>query len=463
MSGVNDSFASSLELSGIGQENDVNYNTPHPLHFDKEGNFRILTLSDIHGRTDHDVESSRFILDVVNATKPNLIVLLGDQISYVKNQGDNVKNAIKNIMDTIAQTQVPFAVVFGNHDIDCMPLDQQMKIFQSYPTCLGRPSMTLTDTRNFDISNINEEDPTKDVIFDYEKESVQCSGCGNYNLLIKDSKNEKFVFNLWFLDSGNVDSIFVKPDQVEWYDKEYQKIITEVHNYNEKVEQSKNPNHTPSSQPRQLHSLWFMHRSVDEVYDFFNTSDFPTNTTAVSKGYRFGYYLTLNKDPQFRYDPTGVFLEGPELPEYKDNVSDLYSHWVRNGDVLGACFGHDHGNSFYGFTKDNIGLGFDSAAGFLHAYPFPGVERGARIFDLNENDTSSFSTQMVYASQVMGDRRAGFLERMITHGHFNAAIKFAKTTLMPRPLQKVVGRKIQTFLIKKFCPKPMRSTFKFDY
>lgn len=450
MSFVNDSFASSLEISASSLGNNINLNVPHPLHFNKDGNFRILTLSDIHGRTDYDVESAQFIHDVINHTKPDLIVLLGDQISYVKNQGDNVKTAINNIMETISQTQVPFAVVFGNHDIDCMPLDQQMKIFQSYPTCLGRPNITLTNTRNFDL-----EDPTQDIIFNYEKEEIQVSGCGNYNLLIRDSKNEKFIFNLWFLDSGNVDSIFVKPDQVEWYDRLYSKIQSEVNEYNSKYESQ------PTSDSK-IHSLWFMHRSVDEVYDFFNTSEFPINTTAVSKGYKFGSYLSLKKDPNLRFDPTGVFLEGPETPEYKDNVSNLYQHWVSNGDVLGACFGHDHGNSLYGFTKDNIGLGFDSAAGFLHAYPFPGVERGARIFDLYENDTSLFSTRMVYASEVMNSRRPGFLEVMITHGNFNAAIWFAKTTLLPRPLQKVVGRKILTFLIKKFCPKPMRSTFQFE-
>lgn len=452
MSFVNDSIASSLELSAVSQQCSVNLNTPHPLHFDSQGNFRILTLSDIHGRTDFDAESSEFIHDVISETKPNLVVLLGDQISYVKNQGDNVKTAINNVVDTISQTGVPFAVVFGNHDIDCMPQEQQMKIYQSYPTCLGRPSIALTGTRNFDNFNPNE-----DTIFDYEKENVNCTGCGNYNLLIKDSKNEKFIFNLWFLDSGHVDSEFVKPDQVQWYDTEYQKIVSEVTRYNEKIKPSNSPT------PQKLHSLWFMHRSVDEVYNFFNTSQFPINTLAVAKGYRFGYYLSLSDDPQFRYDPTGVFLEGPELPWYQENVSDLYRHWVNNGDVLGACFGHDHGNSFYGFTADNIGLGFDSAAGFLHAYPFPGVERGARIFDINENDTSLFSTQMVYASQVMKGRKPNILERMMTHGHFNSAIKFAKTALMPRPLQKVVGKKIQTFLIKKFCPKPKRDTFQFEW
>lgn len=56
--------------------------------------------------------------------------------------------------------------------------------------------MTLTYTRNFNISNINEEEIWNDIIFDYEHENFEVSGCGNYNLLTKDSKNEKFIFNL---------------------------------------------------------------------------------------------------------------------------------------------------------------------------------------------------------------------------------------------------------------------------
>lgn len=443
--------------------NNTSNSVPHPLHFDQYGNFRIVTFSDIHAKTDNDVESTEFIKRVIEMYRPNLIVLLGDQISYVKNEGDNVKNALKNVIEPISQTNIPFAFVFGNHDIDCMKLEDQMKIYQSYAGCLGRPNITL-ENQQTNIDNICEDSNEKDVIFEYEQESVSCSGCGNYNLLIKDSKKEKFVFNLWFLDSGNVDSIFVKPDQVEWYDKEYQKILREVNIYNKRIDDEKNNNNDNDNEceMKQLHSLWFMHRSVDEIYNFFNTSDFPINTTAVAKGYRFGSYLSLKKKKDdksnIRYDETGLFLEGPELPEYSNNVSDLYSHWVNNGDVLGACFGHDHGNSFYGFTEDNIGLGFDSSAGFLHAYPFPGVERGARIFDLNENNLSKFETFMIYSGRVMPSQKIGFLDRLITFGHFSAAIKFAKTTLVPRPLQKYIGKKVLTYLKKKFCPKHMRDT-----
>lgn len=417
--------------------------TPHPLHFDKEGNFRILTLSDIHGETDQDIESTSFIQEIIQKTKPNLIVLLGDQISKIKNEGNNIQIAIANVMKPITESKIPFAVVFGNHDIDCgMTLEEQMEIYQSYPGCLARPNNIINQ-------NLDSSKNQNDILFNYETENISVSGCGNYNLLIKDSKKEKFIFNLWFADSGSVDSIFIKPDQVEWYDKIYQKMLHEVNLYNEGSDTT----------PKQIHSLWFMHRSIDEIYNFFNTSDFPVNTTAVSKGYRFGSYLSLKtkKDnPKLRFEAGGLLLEGPDLPDFRENVSDLYNHWLRNGDVLGACFGHDHGNSFYGFTEDNIGLGFDSAAGFSHAYPFPGVERGARIFDINEKDTTRYCTQMIYCSEILKNKKIGILEKMITHGHYSEAIVFLKKALFPRFLQKIVGKKVLGFLKKSFCPEHMK-------
>lgn len=129
-------------------------------------------------------------------------------------------------------------------------------------------------------------------------------------------KIRKKEIRVQFVVSGSFKSIFVKPDQFEWYDNKYSKILRKINIYNKKIDDEKN-GYESELELKQLHSLWFMHRSVDEINNFFN------------------------------------------------NLFDLYSHCVKNGDVLGACFGHDHGNSFYSFTKDNFG--FDSVA---RVYPF---------------------------------------------------------------------------------------------
>lgn len=406
----------------------------HSLQFDENGKFRILTLSDIHAQVQKDEKSISFIQHVLHQIRPNLIVLLGDQLQSLKNTGNTIETAISNFMVPITESQIPFAVIFGNHDPEIgMKLEDQMKIYQSYPTCLGRCIPT--------IENENE------AIFEFEKEKIAISGCGNYNLLIKDSKNEKFIFNLWFADSGHSDETFIQPNQVEWYDNTYHKIINEVNAYNNKI----SPNQTNSNQ---IHSLWFQHRAVEEIYDLMIKSDFPVNTTSATKGYQFGHFVTLK--PGIRSDPNGMLLEGPDIIEREENRSRLYERWVQNGDVLGACFGHNHGDSFYAFSEDNIGLGFDSSAGWIHTYAFPGLDKGGRIFDLDENDLTSFTTRMVYYHQVVPNTKIDFLTRVITYGHFNAAISYFVKTIIPRPLQIVLGRRIMKELKKHFCPKHLQ-------
>ena len=376
------------------------------LHFDSNGKFRILTISDLHAKDEVDIKSISLINAAIHHTKPHLIVLLGDQLGYLKNENNEIQNSISHFMKPITDNNIPFAVVFGNHDPDVgMSLEDQMKIYQSYPNCLAQSGP----------SNV--------------------SGCGNYNILIKDSKNEKNIFNVWFADSGKDPNEFIRPDQVEWYDKTYHEILS-------------NNNNIP------IKSLWFQHRAVEEIYSLLVKTDFPINTTSISKGFEYGSFVSLN--PELEFDPTGILLEGPDVIADESKKSALYQKWVENGDVLGACFGHNHGDSFLGYTKDNIALGFDSSAGWLVTYSFPGFDRGVRIFEIDENDTSKFTTHMLYYGQVVNEAKKDFLTKLLTYGHLQTSFAFLIKTLIPRPLQKYLGKKIIEKLKHLFCPPHLR-------
>ncbi|OHT16576.1 phosphohydrolase [Tritrichomonas foetus] len=377
------------------------------LHFDAEGKFRILTFSDIHAKDEVDTKSISLIKAAINLSKPHLIVLLGDQLGYLHNVNNDIQNSIANFMAPITASGIPFALVFGNHDPGVgMSLEDQMKIYQSYPNCLA------------------------------ENGPEEISGCGNYNLLIKDSKQEKTIFNIWFADSGSSDSEYIKPDQVEWYNQKTKKLSEEL------------------NEGKPIKSIWFQHRAVEEIYQLFDKNDFPIHTTSISKGYEYGYFLS--EKPDIHFDPTGVFLEGPDIIYFEEKKSHLYSKWVENNDVICACFGHNHGNSFLGYTKDGIGLGFDSTAGWLVTYSFPGLDRGARLFEINEKDTSTFYTQMLYYGQIVPDAKIDLLTRMITYGNLQNAFIFLRSTLIPRPLQKYIGKKILEKLKNRLCPEHLR-------
>ena len=53
--------------------------TKHPLRFGKDGKFRILMVSDIHGGVGYDeMRTVRAFQALVDHTKPNLVLLGGD-------------------------------------------------------------------------------------------------------------------------------------------------------------------------------------------------------------------------------------------------------------------------------------------------------------------------------------------------------------------------------------------------
>lgn len=91
---------------------------------------------------------------------------------------EKAEKAIGNIVGPIAQRRIPFALVFGNHDpASPLTLEEQIKIYQSYPGCLAvddGPALT---------------------------------GCGTYRLPILHAKGEKAAFQLWFFDSGEGESL----------------------------------------------------------------------------------------------------------------------------------------------------------------------------------------------------------------------------------------------------------------
>lgn len=71
--------------------------------------------------------------------------------------------------------------------------------------------------------------------------------------------------------------------------------------------------------------------------------------------------------------------------------SGQFDSWVKQGDVIGAYFGHDHINCFNG-TVEGIDLGYTPGAGF-NVYG-PGLDRGVRVFEINENSPKNTKQEL---------------------------------------------------------------------
>lgn len=299
------------------------------------------------------------MLEIINNTldseNPDLVIFLGDNTcSFAGATKEKTATAIRKIIEPVAEKNVPFAMVYGNHDHEGL--------------CNEKNKMTEEEAKEFMLS-VYQEFPNCLAI-----EGEELTGVGTYNLLIKDSKGKKDIFNLWLMDSNPYYENgygFVQPDQQEWYINTSNKL-------------KKANGGTP------LPSLLFQHIAVPEVYQLADSSDSPKSgyvhgNTAM---FRDKYWKASSKVIQ------GSFQEGP-CPA--DVQHDQFNTWKQQGDVIGAFFGHDHPNDYLGVV-DGIYLGAVPAAGY-YSY---GWNHGARTVTLHENDLKNFDTEILRADDILG-------------------------------------------------------------
>ncbi len=314
--------------------------------------FNIMVIGDVHEKYEGGKETDDFLRmlnKMADTLNPDLAVYMGDLVSQdVFDENGNrspatkeqILTQIKRITDPLTSRNIPFAIVFGNHDgegEDVFPKETLLELFREIPGFVVDDTVVTTED-----------------IF----------GCGNGNILIKSSDGTKNVFNLWLIDSGNLDPeggyARVQQDQIDWYERTAAKL---------KDENGGVP----------LPAAVFQHIPIPEEYELLKeTSKLnPLNT----KG--FG----VMSDKYYLLDPekaTGYLGEGPAAPNVN---SGEFESWKRTGDVVCAFFGHDHMNEFTG-ELDGIVLRQCRGSGF-HIYG-DGLKQGVCMLRLNENDPRNF-------------------------------------------------------------------------
>ena len=207
----------------------------------KDGKFRILVFADPQDDLNPCEETLDLMYASIEAAKPDLVVFTGDNIHgpspVLYGSKKRVEKAIRQIMEPVTSQNIPFAIVYGNHDDEGKVSKQfQMAVYNSMPGCLASEGEAMT-------------------------------GCGNYNLPIKSSDGAKNVFNLWFIDSGTYDKenggyAHVAEDQLAWYKKTSDAL---------KAENGGEP----------MPSLLFQHIPVPEIYELLK--EVPKGTDGAVK------------------------------------------------------------------------------------------------------------------------------------------------------------------------------------
>lgn len=169
--------------------------------------YSVLQITDVHILNDEkkDEKAFRDITKMVDAAKPDLIVITGD----ITSEADNL-TAIKTFGAFMEKLEIPWAFVYGNHDA--------------------------------------EGDADKDAIDEYllsleycvyERGDPAITGHGNYYRNVTDASG-KPIMTLFMMDSNMYDEAnggydHFHEDQIEWYKNTVQSIAEETNGDASKV------------------------------------------------------------------------------------------------------------------------------------------------------------------------------------------------------------------------------------
>lgn len=304
------------------------------LRFPAGGKLKIAVFADVQ-TTQHVAKN---LLDglcaILDAEQPDLVVYLGDQVEgkhpwiHLGDNEEHVKSVIDQILAPVVERNIPFAVVFGNHDGQDSGVSKevQMAYYQSFPGCLA------------------------------VDEGASLPGCGTYNLLYYSSDGKRPALNLYFVDSLEYDGGgygCVSKEQIAW-----------CRTVGETLARTNGGQLVPA--------LSFQHIIVPEIYNVFTRvrgKDEPGafGGKGIGKG---GWYVP----------PAG--LEGLEEPPCPPDYSNgQFAAWRETGDVVAAFFGHDHTNSF---TASLDGIDLAACPGATWTSGNEEALRGVRIIEIDE-------------------------------------------------------------------------------
>jgi hypothetical protein len=305
------------------------------LRFNTDGKFKIIQFADCQDDMLPRRAMTMLMEAALDAEKPDLVMFTGDNIGGGGSPGKFLTNlAIKGAVAPVVDRNIPFAVVFGNHDHESgVAKEDQLKMYQQYNNC---------------------------VAFDPEPDLY---GCATYSLPVKSTDGSKDAFNLWMIDSNEYDRVnggydWVREDQIDWYKTKSAEIAGE------------NGGLVPS--------LIFQHIPVPEIYEVLK--EVPAGTPGSNT--RFGKTWTFELNPE---KAQGILGEWPCPP---DTNGGQFQAVVDRGDVLGIVTGHDHVNDFIGTYMDvdfiqSPGIGFQT---------YGNKDRGFRVIILDENDNWNYET-----------------------------------------------------------------------
>ena len=304
----------------------------YTLKFNDDGKFTIMMFADSQDNEELEETTAQLMRESLATYEPDLVVFMGDNSVA---PGEKQADAIAAIVAPCVEAEVPFTVVFGNHDQEQgVPNDDLLKEYQKYPGCLAVDAVP------------------------------ELYGCGNHNLTILSSDGLKVAYNLWFIDSGTSTEEtggydYVREDQINWYKDTAAELA--ALNGGEVVP-----------------AMSFQHIIVPEVYDALGMIRLPIGINEWY--YNDTYYLPV---PDFS-SHTGYIFEPPCPSHMNGGQMDA---WLETGDVVATFYGHDHINDF---TTNYKGIDITTVPTVGCNSYSNNINRGVGLITLDESALSTY-------------------------------------------------------------------------
>ena len=320
------------------------------LQFDKDGEFKVLHLSDCQDGFPAQEKMFIYINYMLETYKPDLVVLGGDNTVGPE---ETKADAIKELVTPFVEHETYFTLVFGNHDHEQgVEKEELLEMYQKYG---GKYCLAY------------DADP-------------DLTGVANHNLPIYSSDAKKIKFNLWLIDSNNYvedeegnhlgyDS--VREDQIEWYKDTYAKLEKEA---GEKV-----------------YSLCFQHIIPGEVYDVM-FPEVKKPLSPLTETYNNGKHYPIIFPDTSAF--TGHLFENPSPGIYNYGQVDAM---LETGDVLSILVGHDH---ICTYEIEYEGMMFINTPGATFNSYGNEFTRGSRLITIKEDAPDTFESEVITVNEV---------------------------------------------------------------
>ena len=338
---------------------------------------KIVQLTDIHLgggwiSAKKDVMALNAVASIINAEKPDFVVISGDMafpVPFIAGTFNN-KSGAKVLAELMETLGVYWTVTFGNHDTEAYSYFSREDItefYSQYPHCLLREGAKDVDGYGNQVFNIiNSDGLITRSIFTIDSHSYV---------------DGDILGLMWKYDN-------VHENQIEWYGS----VIEENNEYNEmKMLESSNSDFMKNNlQLLNVPSTVYLHIPLNEYKDAWD--EYAANGYADTENVKLIYGETGESAP---YVYPGVHGD-----EFFETMLEL-------GSTDTVFCGHDHLNNF-ALNYKGINLCYSYSIDYLAYSGISklGSQRGCTVMTIDENGEITYSLENYYQ-----DKYVSYLEK----------------------------------------------------